>query len=112
MDRGQTQTPLERFGSGREIKTSRASSLLCEDRAVYQRTLFCYLNRLVFILFLLLLLSLFDCLVAFFFQETVGTRKTSARAARGIARENEARDYSARLLHALFAFTRPIIAKK
>lgn len=48
----------------------------------------------------------------FFFQETVGTRKTSARAARGIARENEARDYSARLLHALFAFTRPIIAKK
>lgn len=49
---------------------------------------------------------------SFFFQETVGTRKTSARAARGIARENEARDYSARLLHALFAFTRPIIAKK
>ena len=40
MDRGQTQTPQERFGSGREIKTSRASSLLCEDRAVYQRTLF------------------------------------------------------------------------
>ena len=106
MDRGQTQTPRERFGSGREIKTSRASPLL------YQRTLFCYLNRLVFIWFLLLLLSLFDCLVAFFFQETVGTRKTSARAARGIARENEARDYSARLLHALFAFTRPIIAKK
>ena len=73
---------------------------------------FFYLNRLVFILFLLLLLSLFDCLLAFF-QETVGTRKTSARAARGIARENEARDYSARLpLQALFAFTRPIIAKK
>lgn len=72
---------------------------------------FFYLNRLVFILFLLLLLSLFDCLLAFF-QETVGTRKTSARAARGIAREDEARDYSARLLHALFAFTRPIIAKK
>ena len=66
MDRGQTQTPKERFGSGREIKTSRASSLLCKDRAVYQHTLFFYLNRLVFILFLLLLLSLFDCLVAFF----------------------------------------------
>lgn len=45
MDRGQTQTPQERFGSGREIKTSRASSLLCEDRAVYQRTLFFFLSK-------------------------------------------------------------------
>ena len=50
---------------------------------------------------------------SFFSGDCRYTRKTSARAARGIARENEARDYSARLLlHALFAFARPIIAKK
>ena len=97
MDRGQTQTPQERFGSGREIKTSRASSLLCEDRAVYQRTLF-FLSKQPSFYIIFVVVVVFVRLSGSIFFRRLGTRKTSARAARGIARENEARDYSARLL--------------